>query len=181
MIAREAALERVTKEIVAPNLIKHSIATEAVMRGLAVRLGEDESLWGLTGLLHDLDYAQTFDKPELHARLSVKMLAGDLPEESLHAILAHCGQIEAESVMDWAIRCSDPVTGLVTAAVFMHPARNLAALDVGFLAKRYKEKRFAAGANREQIAECERIGVPLDEFLGIALTSMQAASTELGL
>jgi len=181
MIGREEGLRRLHDEIPQPNLIKHLIATESVMRGLATRLGEDEELWGITGLMHDLDYTRTADDPERHARMSVEMLEGDLPDASLQAILAHCGHVPAVSQMDKAIRCADPVTGLITAAAMMHPAKKLAAVDVPFLIKRFKEKRFAAGANREQIAECKLLDIELEEFLKLALTSMQGAAEELGL
>jgi predicted hydrolase (HD superfamily) len=109
------------------------------------------------------------------------MLKGDLPEDSLQAILAHCGHVPAESLLDKAIRCADPVTGLITAAGMMHPSKKLSAVDVPFLMKRFKEKRFAAGANRDQIAECQLLGLELEEFLGIALNSMQGVAEELGL
>jgi len=181
MIGREEALEMLRREIPQVNLIKHTIAVEAVMRGMARRLGGDEEIWSRAGLLHDLDYAHTMEDPERHARMSVEMLQGALPEPALRAILAHCGHIPAVSPMEKAIRCADPVTGLITAAVFMHPARKLAALDVGFLMKRFKEKRFAAGANREQISECEGLGLSLEEFLNLALASMQESAADLGL
>lgn len=181
MIGRVEGLRRLHDEIPQSNLIKHLIATECVMRGLAARLGEDEELWGITGLMHDLDYARTANDPERHARMSVEMLKGDLPDASLQAILAHCGHVPAVSRMDKAIRCADPVTGLITAAAMMHPTKKLAVVDVPFLMKRYKEKRFAAGANREQIAECTQLGIELEEFLEIALRSMQGAAEELGL
>ena len=151
------------------------------MGGLAEKLGEDLELWSRTGLLHDLDYAQTVDDPARHALLSVEMLKDDLPSEGLHAILAHCGHVPALSTIDKAIRCADLVTGLITAAALMHPSKKLAFLDGTFLLKRFKEKRFAAGANREQIAECEIIGISLEDFLGLSLTAMQGASEELGL
>lgn len=181
MIEREAGLELLRKEIAQVNLIKHMLATEAVMKGLANRFAADRELWGMTGLMHDLDYARTVDKPEKHARVTVEMIGTDMPEESLQAILAHCGQIPAVSLMDKALRCADPVTGLITAAALMHPSKKLAAVDVPFLMKRFKEKRFAAGADREQMAECRSFGLELDEFLAISLASMQGIAEELGL
>jgi putative nucleotidyltransferase with HDIG domain len=181
MIDRPSALEMLHREIPQVNLIKHLIATEAVMKGLAEEFGEDVELWGRTGLLHDLDYARTMDDPARHARLSVEMLGSEMPDTSLHAILAHCGHIPAESRLDKALRCADPVTGLITAAALMHPSRKLAAVEIGFLMKRFKEKRFAAGADRDQIAECQGIGLDLEKFLTLALWSMQAAAEELGL
>jgi len=181
MISRERALEMLRAEIPQVNLIKHVIAVEAVMRGLARRLGGEEEVWSRAGLLHDLDYARTVDNPEKHARLAVEMLKDELPADALQAILAHCGHVPAVSMMDKAIRCADPVTGLITASALMHPSRKLEGINVGFLAKRFKEKRFAAGADRDQIAECRNVGLELDEFLGLALDSMRESSGELGL
>jgi len=181
MITRKEALDLLHQEIPQPNLIKHVLAVEAVMTGLARRLGGDEEVWSRAGLLHDLDYAHTMDNPERHGRMSVEMLTGRLPQDALQAILAHCGHIEANTAMDKAIRCADPVTGLIVAAALMHPDRKLASVDVHFLLKRFKEKRFAAGADREQIAECRNLGLELEEFLSLALMAMQGASQELGL
>jgi len=181
MISRDRALEMLRQEISQVNLIKHVIAVEAVMRGMARRLGGDEEVWSRAGLLHDLDYSRTVDKPEQHARLAVEMLKNELPPDALQAILAHCGHVAAVSPMDKAIRCADPVTGLITAAALMHPSRKLEGINVGFIAKRFKEKRFAAGADRDQIAECLNLGIELEDFLGLALDSMRESSEELGL
>lgn len=151
------------------------------MRGLARHLGQEEEVWARAGLLHDLDYARTADEPARHARLTVEMLAGQLPDEALHAILAHPGHVAAESLLDQALRCADPVTGLIAAAALMHPSKRLAGVDAPFLMKRFKEKRFAAGADRDQIACCREIGLELEQFLGMALTAMQEVAGELGL
>jgi uncharacterized protein len=181
MINRDEAMRLLRAEIPQINLIKHLIAVEAVMRALARHLAADEEVWSRAGLLHDLDYAKTMDDPSRHARMSVEMLKGQLPEDALHAILAHCGHVSAESIMDKAIRCADPVTGLITAAALMHPSKKLANVELPFLQKRFKEKRFAAGADREQIAECRLVGLELEQFLALALNAMQGVSEDLGL
>jgi len=181
MINRAEARALVETHVANRNLVKHMLAVEAVMRGLARRFGEDEELWGVTGLLHDLDYTVTVDNPARHAHVTCEMLAGKLPAEALHAILAHPEHVPPESRFDWALYCSDPVTGLVVAAALMHPTRKLASLDLDFLKRRFQEKRFAAGANREQIQQCRQVGLELDDFLQLALTAMQGIAGELGL
>ena len=180
MIDRTSALELLKDNIDNENLIKHSIAVEAVMRALAKRLGEDEELWGITGLLHDLDYSETVDNFERHGHRTCEMLEGKLPPEALHAILAHPAHVAAENNFDWALYCSDPVTGLLTAAALMHPSKRLEELQLKSVKKRFKDKRFAAGANREQMKTCDNIGLELEEFLDISLNAMRSVADQLG-
>ncbi len=180
MIDRASALELVRRRAPNENLFKHMLAVEAVMRALARHFGEDEEVWGLTGLLHDLDYAQTVDDFARHGYVTCEELEGKLPPEALHAILAHPGHVPAESRLDWALYCSDPVTGLVVAAVLMHPSHRLSEYRLKSLKKRFKDKRFAAGADRDQISTCEKIGLQLDEFLALALEAMTGIADELG-
>ena len=152
------------------------------MRALARRFHQDEELWGLAGLLHDLDYDETAKDMARHGYKTVEMLQdSDLPQEVLHAILAHPGHVERESLMDKALYCADPVTGLIVAAALIHPAKKLEPLDVKFLMNRFKEKHFARGANRDQIQACQELGLSLEEFLGLALEAMKGISRELGL
>ena len=116
-----------------------------------------------------------------HAYLTCDELKDKLPPEALHAILAHPGHVPAESRFDWALYCADPVTGLITAAVLMHPSRQLVGYQVKSLKKRFKDKRFAAGADRDQIMTCTRLGLELDEFLALSLDAMTEIADELGL
>jgi putative nucleotidyltransferase with HDIG domain len=175
-------LDLVRSNLTKDNLVKHTLAVESIMRALAGRFGEDETLWALTGLLHDLDYEQTMDMPEKHGFITCNMLKNvDVPVEIHHAILAHAGHAECNSKLDKAIYCADPVTGLIVASALMHPSKSLAGLDAAFVGKRFKEKRFAAGANRDAIASCSEIGLELHEFLEISLDAMKSISDELGL
>jgi len=181
MLPREEALALVKQHVPNRNLVKHMIAVEAVMRRLARHFNEDEELWGLAGLLHDLDYAQTVDNFDRHGFCTVEILTGmDVPTEVLHAIQAHTGHIPCESRLDRAIYAVDPLTGLIVAAVLMHPQKKLAALDVDFLLRRFKEKRFAAGADRDQIQSYSQIGLELEDFLKINLEGMREVAEELG-
>ncbi len=181
MIDRESAFELVKQHVPQRNLVSHMLAVEAVMRSLARRLGEDEELWGLTGLLHDLDYAVTEKDPDRHSLVTCELLKDSLPDEALHAIQAHAEQVPIAGRFDSAIYCADPVTGLIVAAALMHPSKKLREVDPQFLGRRFREKRFAAGADREQIATCSRLDIELDEFLTLALEAMQGISEELGL
>lgn len=179
---RQKALSLMETTIPNANLRKHMLACEACMRSLAARFGEDAESWGLAGLLHDLDYDQTAQDFSQHGKLTVEMLRDQgLSGDILHAILAHPGHVEAVSKMDQALYAVDPTTGLLVVAALMHPTKKLANVDVGFVMKRFKEKRFAAGANREQIAACDRLVLSLEEFVGICLKAMQGIAGELGL
>ncbi|MDD4856931.1 MAG: HDIG domain-containing protein [Candidatus Krumholzibacteria bacterium] len=182
MLSRDDALELVNRNLTKKNLVKHTLAVEVIMRAIARRFGESEDLWGLAGLLHDLDYERTMNSPELHGRLTIDMLAGlDVPQEVKDAVLAHAGHRERNSLMDKAICCIDPATGLIVASALMHPSKSLAGIDADFVGKRYKEKRFAAGANREAIAGCSELGLDLHEFFSVSIEAMNGISRELEL
>lgn len=182
MLSRKDALKLVKQHVSNQNLIKHMIAVEAVMRVLAGHLKQDEEVWGLAGLLHDLDYSETVDDFERHGFRTAEILAEeDIPEEMLGAIRSHPGHLPRVTLIEKALYAVDPLTGLIVAAALMHPAKKLAALDVDFLLRRFKEKRFAAGANRDQIQTCSEFGLELNEFLGLGLTGMCQVAGELGL
>jgi uncharacterized protein len=182
MLSRNDALELVTRNLTKKNLVKHTLAVEAIMRAMAARFGESADLWGLAGLLHDLDYERTASSPERHGRLTAEMLEGlDVPAEVKDAILAHAGHRARNSLMDKAICCIDPVTGLIVASALMHPSKSIAGIDADFVGKRFKEKRFAAGANREAIAGCSELGLDLHEFFSVSIDAMSGISRELEL
>ena len=181
-MTRDEALKLVNEKVSNKNLRKHMLATEAVMKRLARRLGEDEALWGLAGLLHDLDYDQTANDFPRHGLVTAEMLVGtDVPEEAIYAIKSHPGHFPRKSLLDKALYAVDPVTGLIVAAALMHPTKRLKNVDVDFVERRFKEKRFAAGADRDQIRSCEAFGLPLREFVSLALEAMQGIDKSLGL
>ncbi|MBM3326190.1 MAG: HD domain-containing protein [Calditrichaeota bacterium] len=181
MLTRDQALALVETKITTGHLFKHSLAVENVMRDLALRLNQDENLFSLTGLLHDLDADITAGEPDKHTLITCSLLKGLVPEIVSNAILAHNHKHPAETTLDKALLCADPVTGLITAAVLMHPSRKLTRVETPFLKKRFKEKRFAAGASREQIAGCAELGLNLEEFLELSLKAMQKIAPQLGL
>lgn len=181
---REEALSLVKQEVKTKNLIKHMLAVEAVMSSLAGKFNQDEVLWALTGLLHDLDYDQTAHQPEKHGLVGARMLeAKGLPPELVRAVKAHNEALgeERKTLLDKALYAVDPVTGLLVAAALIHPQKMLSAIDVDFVLNRFKEKSFARGASREQIESCRELGLSLEEFVAISLAAMQSISGELGL
>lgn len=181
---RDEALELLQKNIKAPNLLKHCLAVEAVMRALARHLGEDEDKWGLAGLLHDIDYEETQNHPERHSLVGGEMLEREgLDPEIVYAVKAHNGihGLPREDRLSQALYATDPLTGLIVAAVLIRPEKKLAPVDVPFLLNRYHEKSFARGAKREQIAACQDLGLSLEEFFQIGLEAMKGIAKELGL
>ena len=181
---RREALESIRENVDNENLIKHMLATEAIMHALAGRLGGNELEWGLAGLLHDIDVELTEGDMSSHGKLGAD-LARDLgaSEAIADAILCHNERhgIAPESPMEKALFCADPLTGLITAAVLVRPDKKIANLETSSVRKRFKEKSFAAGASREQIARCADIGLDLDEFIAIGLEAMKKVAPQLGL
>ena len=181
---RHEALESIKANVDNANLVKHMLATEAIMRALARRFGEDENEWGLTGLIHDIDVELTEGDMKSHSKMGAD-LARELgaSDAMAHAILCHneTHGISPEARLEKALFCADPLTGLITAAVLVRPDKELANLEASSVRKRFKEKGFAAGANREQIAKCSEIGLELDEFIALGLEAMQGIAPTLGL
>jgi len=181
-MTREEAWTLLQTHLHNKNLMKHCLSVEACMRAMAVRLGHDPEPWGLAGLLHDLDYETTGTSPELHTTETVKVLeALGIEPAVVHAVRAHAGKAPLESPMDIAIFSIDPLTGLIIAATLMHPDKKIRGIDLEFIKRRYKEKRFAQGARREEIEEGRKLGLDFDEFIGICLGAMQGIDRELGL
>ncbi|WP_272699913.1 HD domain-containing protein [Desulfovibrio sp. Fe33] len=184
MITREEAVALLKAHNTEANLIHHALESEAVMRGLARKLGRDEDLWGLTGLLHDLDYATTKDVPARHGLDTVDLLADKLPEEALSAIRRHAAEMNGsegpEAEFDYALRCGETVTGMVHAGALVRPTK-IDGMTPKSLKKKMKDKAFAASVNRDCIRECEKIGVELGEFLQIAIDSVTDIAPEVGL
>ncbi len=183
-MTREEALDSVRANVENENLVKHMLATEAIMRALAQRFGEDEEKWGLTGLLHDIDVELTEGDMNAHSKLGAD-LARELgtSEEMAHAILCHneAHGVPCETKLDKALFCADPLTGLITAGALVRPDKKLAGLQAKSVKKKFKAKGFAAGANREQIAKCSELGLELDEFIELGLEGMKGIAPSLSL
>lgn len=182
MISREEAMKLVIDNMHSKNLIKHVLATEAVMKALAKRLGQDQEVWAMAGLLHDLDYEFTKNNFEEHGNKTVEMLESeDLPDDIKDAILAHCEKKERGKLIEKAIYAADPVTGFIVAAVLIRRGSKLSDINVDFLLNRYKEKSFARGASRDQMATCTELDMTLKDFLSLSLNAMQEISEDLSL
>ncbi|MFW6161805.1 MAG: HDIG domain-containing metalloprotein [Planctomycetota bacterium] len=185
MMSRDEAYALLCEHVEAENLRKHCLATEAILRSLARRLGEDEELWGVVGLVHDLDFEQTKDAPAEHTKLTCQILADKgLPAQALQAIREHNAEalgIPRESTLGIALACGETITGLIVATALVYPDKKLASVKPKSIRKRMKKKDFARAVSREIIGECERIGVPLDEFIPLSLGAMQGISDDLGL
>jgi putative nucleotidyltransferase with HDIG domain len=181
---RTEALDIVHDYVKNENLIHHMWAVEAAMRFYATKFGEDEDLWGITGILHDFDW-------EVHPTLEEHPLAGEpilrergVPEVVIHAIMSHADHtgIARTTRMEKALFACDEVTGLITAVALVRPSRSLYDLEAKSVKKKWKDKAFAAGANREEIAKAaEEFGVELWEHVGNVILAMRSIAPELGL
>ncbi|MCX7709890.1 MAG: HDIG domain-containing protein [Clostridia bacterium] len=181
---RAQAFVELTGRLTNKNLIKHSLAVEAIMRDLAAYFKENEDKWGLAGLLHDIDYDKTASDPAKHSIIGADILETlGINDEIVYAVKAHNDYhgIERKRKIDKALFCADPVSGLITAAALILPSKKLEEVTVEFIMKRFNEKGFARGANREHIAKCDELGLSLEEFLEISLRAMKRISDDLGL
>jgi putative nucleotidyltransferase with HDIG domain len=184
MLAREEALNLVKKHISKKNILYHMLAVEAIMRSLARHFGEDEEKWGLVGLVHDIDYEKTETTPEKHSLIAEQILKEALPEELLRAVKAHNFKhtgVKPESRMEKALIASDAVSGLLVACALVMPSKKLAEVKVETVAKKFKDKDFARGAERERILICEEIGIPREKFFEISLNGLKEIAAEIGL
>ncbi len=181
-MTRDEALGLVNERIAEPSLRYHMLATEAVLRALAARFGQDPELWGFAGLVHDLDYNETVNDFPRHGFVTAQMLGGrGVPQEVLDAVVSHAGHRPRSTLLDKALFAADPVTGLITAAALVRPEKKLAPVEVRSLAKRFREKQFARGADRDQIMTCRDLGVELEEFLALSLDAMKGVADRIGL
>ena len=184
-LTRNAALALLRENIKSENLISHCLASEAVLRAMARRFGEDEEQWGLAGLLHDLDVELTNADLNVHGlEAEKKLTALGLDPVIVDAIKRHNEQahtLKRETRLHHALEAGETITGMITATALVYPDRKLASVKVKSITKRMKEKAFAAAVNRDIIRECEVIGLPLDEFAALALGAMQNISDQLGL
>lgn len=183
MISRENAYKLLNQHIQNAQMIKHSVASEAVLRVLATKLGHDPDEWGLAGLLHDIDVEITQGDPYRHGPFAAGMLDGLLSAEAIDAIVMHNEMAtgkERTTIFQHALAAGETITGLIMATAMVYPDKKLASVKTKSITKRMKEKAFAASVKRENILECERIGIPIDEFAEMALVAMQGISDELG-
>jgi putative nucleotidyltransferase with HDIG domain len=182
-MTRGEALEIVKKYTEKDITYRHLISVEGVMRALARHFGEDEDAWGLAGLWHDLDYDQTADDFDRHTHLTVEWLRAEgMDDETiLNAILAHKYEDHRHKLIDTAIVHADAVAGLIVASALVRPEKSNG-MKVSSVKKKLKEKSFAPGVEREEIRNVEEsLGIPLDEFLAIAIKGVQDIAPEIEL
>jgi putative nucleotidyltransferase with HDIG domain len=166
------------------NLIKHAFAVEGVMRHMARTRGEDEEKWGAIGLVHDLDYERY---PEQHCHKTEEILRErGWPEDYVRAVVSHgweiCTDVEPTHVMEKALFAIDELTGLITATVLVRPSKSLLDLKVKSVKKKWKDRSFAAGANREIIQKgAEMLGMEISDLIGEVIEGMTAVAGDLGL
>ncbi|MGE5298374.1 MAG: HDIG domain-containing metalloprotein [Acidobacteriaceae bacterium] len=184
-MTKDQALKILNEHIKNQNLIRHGIAVEAIMEALAEKFGQDKELWGLTGLLHDLDWEETKDDPSKHSEKAKEILsATDLPKEAINAIYVHnyMHGVKPETLLEKALYCVEELSGLVTAAALVQPDKKLASVSIESLLKKFKQKSFAAGVNRDLILlSKEYLGLELPEIAQIALDAMKAKASDIGL
>ena len=170
-ITREQAFSLLKQYVKNEKLIYHCIATEAIMRGLAKKFGEDEEIWAIAGLLHDLDVELTNADLKIHGLETEKILNKQCVNEAIiEAIKMHNEKAhdkKRSSVFHFALAAGETLTGLIMATALVYPDKKLASVKPQSVIKRMKEKAFAASVNREIILECEKIGMPIQEFIDL--------------
>ncbi|HXF36257.1 MAG TPA: HDIG domain-containing protein [Actinomycetota bacterium] len=179
---RDAARALVREKAEKETTVRHLISVEGVMRALARRFGQDEDLWGLAGLFHDLDQDRTHDDPDRHAFLAAEWLReAGVDERVVNAVLAHAQEAYRTDLMSRAVVHADAVAGLLVAAALVRPERAVG-MKVSSVKKKLKEKAFAPGVNREEVTSVEdSLGIPLEEFLAVAIEGLQEVAPEIEL
>jgi len=184
-MTRELAIDVLKKNLKNENMLKHSFASEAVLKALAKLKGENEALWALAGLLHDVDYELTGADPKRHGvEAEVVLKDYDIDQSVIEAIKLHnelATDIPRTKLLHHALAAGETITGLITATALVYPDKKLANVKTKSVTKRMKEKSFAASVNRDTIMECEKMGLSLDEFAEAALNAMKGISDDLGL
>jgi uncharacterized protein len=184
-ITRNEAVELLNKYVKNERMLSHCYASEAVMRALAHRLGRDEEEWGLAGLLHDLDVELVNADLNVHGRETEKILnEKGIDPEIIEAILMHNEVLTGKkrnTEFQYALAAGETITGLITATTFVYPDKKIASVKPKSVVKRMKEKAFAASVSRDNIMECDKIGIPLNEFVEICLNAMRGISNQIGL
>lgn len=183
-LSRAEAWELLTEYTTTPALQKHALAVEAVMRHFARLLGEDEEVWGISGLLHDLDYEKY---PEEHCVKAVEIMKEHgVDEVYIRAMQCHgygiCTDVEPISAMEKVLFTVDELTGLINAACLMRPSKSVLDLEVKSLKKKFKDKAFAAGVDRQTILKgCEMLGMEPDEVMRETIAGMREQAEALDL
>ena len=181
---REEAWRLLVDYVPSDNLQRHALAVEAVMRYMARKRGEDEELWGVIGLVHDIDYER---HPEEHCQKAPEILRQHgWPEETIRAVVSHgwglCSDMEPMSTLEKTLYTIDELTGLVAAAALVRPSRSILDLPVKSVLKKWKDKAFAAGADRSVIEKgAAMLGVELADLIADCIEGMKTQAEAIGL
>jgi len=184
-ITRNEAIELLKKHLKNEKLIAHCMASEAIMRALADKFGEDPDLWGLAGLLHDLDYEITGEDPSLHGAETAGILEKKGVSPALTEVIKkHNAEglgLERSTLFEHCLACAETITGLIVATALVYPDKKIAGVKPKSITKRMKTPHFARAVSRERIMECEKAGLELNEFVSISLSAMKGVANQLGL
>ena len=181
---RKEALALLLKYNQNPSLINHAKSVEAVMKHFAFKFGEDPEKWGIIGLVHDLDYEKF---PERHCLVTSEILNSEgWDEEYIRAVMSHgwgvCTDVEPLTKLEKVLFTIDELTGLITAVALVRPSKSILDVEVKSVKKKWKEKQFAAGANREVIMKgADMLGIPLDDIISETIEGMKSVAAEIGL
>ena len=182
--SREEAFLLLTQYNQNDGLIKHALAVEAVMRRFAARYGEDPEKWGVIGLIHDLDYEQF---PDQHCRKTEEILTErNWPAEFIRAVVSHgwgiCTDVEPRTTLEKVLYAVDELTGLVAATALVRPSKSIHDVKVKSVKKKWKDKAFAAGVDREIIAKgAEILGIEIGDLIAETIEGMRRVAPEIGL
>lgn len=183
MKERSFYLDLLNQHVKNPKMVAHCLASEAVLRALAEKLGEDKDVWGIAGLLHDLDVEITNGDSKKHALVAADMLKGILSNDAVDAIRMHNEEatgMPRTSKFQFALAAGETITGLIFATALVYPDKKISSVKVKSITKRMKEKLFAASVNRDTIMECEKLGMNIDEFAQLSLDALVPIQEELG-
>jgi putative nucleotidyltransferase with HDIG domain len=181
---REEAFALLTRYNKSESLVKHALAVEGVMRYMARKKGADEEKWGVIGLIHDLDYEQF---PDQHCKKTKEILeANNWPADYIRAVISHgwgiCVDVRPETELEKTLYAIDELTGLVATSALVRPSKSVLDMKAKSVKKKWKDKRFAAGVNREIIARgAEMLGVEVSELITDTIMGMRAVAAEIGL
>jgi len=184
MLEKEEAIKLLKEKLIKKNIFYHSLAVGAIMKALAKFLKEDEKTWELTGLLHDIDFRITEKNPEKHGIVAEEILKGLVPEPIIKAIKAHnfeATQVLPKSVMEKALIACDAISGLLVACALVMPSKKIKEVKLQTIIKKFKDKDFARGADRNRILFCEELGIPKEKFFELSLNALKKISEKIEL
>jgi len=181
---REEAFDLLKKYNKSESLVKHALSVEAVMRHFAEKYGEDPEKWGTIGLVHDIDYEMYPDSHCVKAREILE--ENQWPEEYVRAVISHgwgiCTDVKPETLLEKVLYATDELTGLVTTSALVRPTRSVTDMKAKSVKKKWKNKKFAAGVNREVIEKgAGMLGMEIGDLITETITGMRNVAEEIGL